>query len=188
MLQDPSGQILFRVQRPLQIINSSATISLGDDATNIIGECRQEWHPFRRRYNLFKKEGDDFQQIAKIDAPTLSWSFLPTDAEGKVIASIDRNWLGVGQEMFTNRGQYVVRFDAAADEQMPVSQQSDGGPTQTSALKHLVPIKQGVTLDERAILLATAMSLDVVGSSMENDQNHSMHAGLFLAVWPWASC
>jgi hypothetical protein len=38
-----------------------------DDPDEIIGEAQQEWHLWRRRYNLFLRRDDAFQQFARID-------------------------------------------------------------------------------------------------------------------------
>lgn len=172
----------MRIRRPFQFINSSIQISLGENPDNVIGECRQEWHPWRRRYNLFQKRDQDFEQFARIDSPFLSWDFYATDCEGKPMASINRNWAGIGRELLTDTGQYVVRFDAVGSQPVPVQSQtpapsqpegSSASPGAESAsntaitdqteyqVKDLTPIHEGITFDQRAILLATAMTLDV---------------------------
>lgn len=58
----------MRVTRPFSFINSRISVSLGDDPDNIIGECQQEWHPWKRRYNLFLKREAEFEQFARIDS------------------------------------------------------------------------------------------------------------------------
>jgi len=91
----------MRVSRPFSFINSRITVSLGPDESNIIGECQQEWHPYKRRYNLFLKRDEGFEQFAKIDSGFLSYDFYPADKDGKVLAAINRKWGGLGREMFT---------------------------------------------------------------------------------------
>jgi hypothetical protein len=38
-----------------------------DNPNEIIGEAQQEWHLWRRRYNLFLQRGGNFEQFAGID-------------------------------------------------------------------------------------------------------------------------
>ena len=58
------------------------------------------------------------------------------DAQGNLIGSINRNFRGFGREIFTDTGQYVIRMDAAEG------------------------LVRGMTLDERAVTLAAAVSID----------------------------
>jgi hypothetical protein len=57
-------QILFMVQirRPFALINSRMFVHAQEsqldgshDSSMIVGEVQQEWHPWRRKYNVFKK-------------------------------------------------------------------------------------------------------------------------------------
>lgn len=83
------------MNRPFSFINSRITISLGDDPNNVVGECQQEWHPWRRRYNLFVKRDDNYEQFARVDAGLLSWTFDAMDRDNRIMASINRNWGGL---------------------------------------------------------------------------------------------
>ncbi|VVA97957.1 unnamed protein product [Arabis nemorensis] len=72
------------------------------------------------------------------------------DADGEVLAQIDRDWRGFGFEIFTDAGQYVIRFgksDAA----------SKSGP---ATMVEELEVKRPLTLSERAVALALAISLD----------------------------
>ena len=53
---------------------------------NRVGEVRQRWHPWRRRYDLYLGH----RQVADIDGPLLAWEFELRDAEGRTLALIDR--------------------------------------------------------------------------------------------------
>lgn len=77
-----------------------------------------------------------------------------------MIASIDRNFSGLARELFTDTGQYVIRFDAVQEElglpiTAPMSPDSRGvsqeAPRQATDL----------TLDERAMCLALACNIDI---------------------------
>lgn len=52
----------------------------------MIGEVRQRWHPWRRKYDLFLGK----KQFAAIDGPLLAWEFELKDANGNTLALIDR--------------------------------------------------------------------------------------------------
>lgn len=99
-VMSPSGEILFRVRRqsrlrllaltmlqinrPFAFINSKTYISLGEDESNVIGFVQQEWHLFRRRYNLFQRRDTELEQFARIDAPLLSWDFVGLSSPLKI--------------------------------------------------------------------------------------------------------
>jgi uncharacterized protein YxjI len=157
-VMSPSGEILFRISRPFAFINSKIYISLGEDESNIIGEAQQEWHPWRRRYNMYQVRPAGLEQFARIDAPFLSWDFQAQDAEGKVMASISKNFTGFARELFTDTSQYVLKFDAV---DLELQQQQQAAEPSTIESKDLVPVHHGLTLDQRAILLASAFTTDI---------------------------
>ncbi|KAK6456978.1 phospholipid scramblase 1 [Scheffersomyces xylosifermentans] len=148
------GDLLLTIKRPFSFINSHIKCYLpGYDRDNSlifenIGETIQSWHPWRRRYNLFKLEDEEtseFNQFGAIDAPFLSFDFPVKNQNGDVIASVDRNWVGLGRELFTDTGVYIVRMDPASFAGMGELYPSVAGP---------------LTLDQRAILLGNAVSID----------------------------
>ena len=177
-LFDQNENYLFKMDRKFSFINSKLKIWSNDDEqmdnrnnnnnnnnSILIGESVQSWHLWRRRYNLFVQEFKRRQQLmdnetnletnnnshmlrqfGAIDAPFLSFEFPVMDEENKIVASVDRNWVGLGREFLTDTGVYVVRFD---------SQQSFKGVYDPSVLSNHV-----LNLDERAILLANAVSID----------------------------
>lgn len=184
----PSLINVEQIHRPFAFINSRITISLGDDPSNVVGECQQEWHPWKRRYNLFLNRNGDFEQFARVDAGLLSWTFDAMDQDGRVLASIDRNWagehtsqfkgfghgsrggVGFGRELFTDTGHYALKFDAvgleAADRSTSEEQDSSNSNTRD------IVVHQGITLDQRAVLLATAVTCDI-----DYFSRHSGHGG-----------
>ncbi|CAG8553615.1 6413_t:CDS:2 [Ambispora gerdemannii] len=133
VVMDAQGNVVLKVQRPFAWINSRIFISSGDDEP--IGEVQQQWHLWRRRYNLFI--GDT--QFARIDAPILSWNFNLEDEHGGILGNVNRNFTGFGREIFTDAGQYVIRMDAAEG--------------------HV----RGMTLDERAVTgINNIIAIDLV--------------------------
>jgi len=52
----------------------------------VIGEVRQRWHLWRRKYDLFLGK----RQFAAIDGGLLAWEFELKDAVGNTLALIDR--------------------------------------------------------------------------------------------------
>ncbi|BEJ16516.1 hypothetical protein CspHIS471_0511210 [Cutaneotrichosporon sp. HIS471] len=114
-------------------------------------------------------------QFARIDGGLFAWDFWLKDGDGQLLATINRNFSGFGREIFTDTGQYVIRFDAAGSEinMPPGSQVTVQGQTL------LLPEEsRGLTLDERAMTLATAVSID-----FDFFSRHSGSGGGFLPFW-----
>lgn len=148
------GDLLMVIKRPFSFINSHIKAYIpgynefGDLELEPLGESVQSWHLWRRRYNLFKLEDEtteEYNQFGAIDAPFLSFDFPVTNESGEVIASVDRNWVGLGREFFTDTGVYIIRMDPASFEGMGGLYPAVAGP---------------LTLDQRAVLLGNAVSID----------------------------
>ncbi|KAJ1986952.1 hypothetical protein H4R33_003089 [Dimargaris cristalligena] len=129
---DPAGQVVLEVYRPFALINSRIYIRKPDNG-EVIGEVHQEWHLWKRRYDLFVRG----EQFARIDGGFLTWDFNMVDGRGDRVSSINRNFSGFAREIFTDTGSYVLRLDDA-----------DGSA-------------RALTYDERAVALACAITIDV---------------------------
>lgn len=147
-----AGELLMTIKRPFSFINSHIKALLpghanGEVIHEVIGESVQSWHLWRRRYNLFKLEDEegDYAQFGAVDSGFLAFDFPVRDETGSVIASVDRNWVGLGRELFTDTGVYMVRMDPASFEGLGDLYPSVAGP---------------LTLDQRAVLLGNAVSID----------------------------
>ncbi|ANB13314.1 Aim25p [Sugiyamaella lignohabitans] len=144
---------IMTIRRPFSFINSHIKAILpspdGDPANQVvIGETKQQWHLFRRKYNLFlqsAEEKDVYDQFGKVDAPFLAFSFPVVDREGAILGVVDRNWVGLGRELFTDTGVYVLRMDPSSFDEIRDIYPNLGGP---------------LTLDQRAVMLGTAVSID----------------------------
>ena len=210
---DLEGNEVLKIHRPFAFINSRIMISTPDD--RLIGEVQQEWHLVRRKYNLFTIEqpdpstiekdmlttaiskeravdgqGLDRVQFAHIDGGFLALDFDMQDEQGRPMASVSRNFVGFARELFTDSGQYALRFDAAVIQDFQKEQglgatiatvttaSSSGTPsTAADGGKNLQEAKEiqaakdesalaqlesrgGLTLDQRAVILACAVSID----------------------------
>lgn len=91
------------------------------------------------------------QQFAVVENPGLwNWTFTLKDADGEVLAQIDRDWRGFGFEILTDAGQYVIRF-------------GNSDPSSKIGLANAIEdleVKRPLTLAERAVAVALAISLD----------------------------
>ncbi|BDA48458.1 Altered inheritance rate of mitochondria protein 25 [Coccomyxa sp. Obi] len=171
----PDGsQVIFRVRRPVYLINS--TIIVEDGEGNLVGEVHQRWHLWKRKYDLYLERN----QFASIEGNFLAWEFVLRDQDGGVLALIDRNFQGFGKELFTDAGKYVIHFGskpAEAAEQAAntiAAAHPDKPPPKVTALARLrtdvqvVPTQTGnqlevvrpLVLDERMTALAAAISID----------------------------
>ncbi|KAJ2662495.1 hypothetical protein IW148_002919 [Coemansia sp. RSA 1199] len=148
---DLNGTVCLRIQRPFSLINSHVTVS-DQHSGQTVGESHQEWHAWRRRYNLFEsKRSGGMNQFARIDAPFLSWDFSMADEQGKVTGGVYRDFAGIGAELFTDYGLYAVCFD-----QLSLSQRYAATNSSSSA-----PVTEhAMDLDKRAVALGAAVSID----------------------------
>ncbi|KAF5387121.1 hypothetical protein D9615_001633 [Tricholomella constricta] len=137
----------------------------GEPILDTFGEVQQIWHPWRRKYDLYLREGrrrilsttsgrqpepetSKFTQFAKVDMPFLAWHFRLFDGRGEEFAFISRAFRGFGRELFTDTGQYSVTFG-------PGPKEVQNGNESVSS--HLV---RQLTLEERALTLALAVNID----------------------------
>ena len=166
----------------------------------IIGEAQQQWAPLRRKYNLFtyrpltpppsnpqtpqlesaqtaptalteRRTPDPaieagMSQFAHVNEPFLSWDFTLRSENQATIGSVNRNFGGFAREIFTDTGVYALRMDSAADGTEVSRYERDA---------------TAMTLDQRAVMLATAVSID-----FDYFSRHSRaHAPGFMPVfWP----
>jgi len=184
---------------------SNARVSrLGIEDMRVVGEAQQQWAPLRRKYNLFTyhpspdastnmgterlpladsglskvqqmqltgsgesgQEQGEFNQFAYVDEPFLSWDFALRSADNKLIGSVNRDFAGFAREFFTDTGVYALRMDSAS-----LSQVESAG-TQSD-------ITTGMSLDQRAVMLATAVSVD-----FDYFSRHSGSGGFgFMPLW-----
>lgn len=188
---------------------SASVSNLPLSEMRIIGAAEQEWGLLRRKYNLFLArvlndtpaplgtqqiasgdlplsnskalqvmEGDQrepgMMQFARVDEPFLSWDFSLMSEDGRRIGSVNRNFSGFARELFTDTGVYALRMDAAGLVEPGQTPSQDGN--------QVVPYDEshpGMTLDQRAIMLATAVSIDFDYFS----RHSSNHSGLPI-MWP----
>ncbi|ODV61204.1 Aim25p [Ascoidea rubescens DSM 1968] len=170
---DLQDNLLLTIQRPFSFINSHIKAILpniqnpyckNDQDGMIIGETIQSWHPWRRRYNLFLSEdsvGESFNQFGEIDARILSFDFPIKNEKNQIIGSVDRNWVGLGRELFTDTGVYILRMDPISFSGLPEDQYPNVS-------------NEKLSLDQRAVLLANAISIDFDYFSRHSNANGMM--------------
>ncbi|KAJ9107953.1 hypothetical protein QFC19_002696 [Naganishia cerealis] len=96
------------------------------------------------------------------------------------MASINRNFTGFGRELFTDTGQYVIRFDAV-EQELALNQASNPkNPNQPPASLVIPPSATDLTLDERAMALATAVTIDI-----DYFSRHSGSGGMGFPFFMW---
>ncbi|KAK9493504.1 putative phospholipid scramblase [Lipomyces doorenjongii] len=142
---DVFGNHILTLRRRFSWINSRLQVFLPRNENSeevLIGESHQRWHPWRRQYNLFLRE-ESFIQFAIINAPFLAYRFDLLNEQSRLLGIVWRQWMGIGTEVFTDVGEYVLSMDSAS--------------TAESVADEKV---QGMTLDERAVMLATSISID----------------------------
>mgnify|MGYP003365430286 FL=1 len=154
-VMDMNGEVAMTIVRPFSWINSHIKAEV--PGVGIVGESVQSWHLWRRRYNLFVRDGDQdndgecMNQFGKIDSGFLRWEFPVFDAEGRVHGDVERTFGGLFREALTDTGVYVVRMD-------PTSFPTENG---AMAMTPYGPISgRRMTIEEKAVMLANAVSID----------------------------
>ncbi|KAM0723486.1 hypothetical protein Q7P37_000473 [Cladosporium fusiforme] len=176
----------------------------------IIGEAQQRWAPLRRKYDLFSyralastpekdttprlESGDKpdtettalteakmpeqaieagMSQFAHVNEPFLSWDFTLRDEADSTIGSVNRNFAGFAREIFTDTGVYALRMDSAA--QTSALENADG-----QEVGRYEKEATGMTLDQRAVMLASAVSIDFDYFSRHSSSTGGMG---FMPLW-----
>ncbi|PCH38138.1 Scramblase-domain-containing protein [Wolfiporia cocos MD-104 SS10] len=174
LVMDSVGTPILWLRRPFAFINSRMFVQRlkdlnqytpeGEPVLDTFGEVQQRWHMWRRRYDLFLREdprrilslanepqpepeSDLFNQFTRIDEGLWAWSFFFKDARGEEIASVRRAFRGFGRELFTDTGQYFIRFSPLPPDPM------DPTPRAPSIVRDL-------SLEERALVLAMSVNID----------------------------
>lgn len=104
----------------------------------------------------YNNEGK-LDKFAYVDERFLSWDFSLLSNEGGLIGSVNRNFAGFGREIFTDTGVYALRMDSVGLTQEPTHLISQTGQ-QSVGFQN--PNDSGMSLDQRAVMLATAVSVD----------------------------
>ncbi|CAM8908788.1 unnamed protein product [Rhodiola kirilowii] len=147
-ITDANGNELFWVcSRPMILIYCNLSFQE-------IGVVHRRWHLGKgltaTKFHTFSVACRS-EQFAVVENPGFwYWTFTLKDINGNVLAEIDRNWRGFGFEILTDAGQYVIRFG---------SSNSSSNTGLASEIQEL-EVARPLTLSERAVTLALAISLD----------------------------
>ncbi|EGF76983.1 hypothetical protein BATDEDRAFT_28058 [Batrachochytrium dendrobatidis JAM81] len=126
------GDVVLKIERPTKwLLNSTITVT--ECNGNLIGKVKQKWHLYRRRYELVQHK----KPFAKINGKPWTRNFGIENESGGKLGLITRSFSGVIRELFTNIGVYSIYMDGTPDLARPL------------------------TLDERAIMLAAAICIDI---------------------------
>ncbi|EEH33146.1 hypothetical protein PAAG_04199 [Paracoccidioides lutzii Pb01] len=102
----------------------------------------------------------EFGQFAYVDEPFLSWDFSLRSADSRLIGSVNRNFSGFARELFTDTGVYALRMDSAALAEEQEKRHIVSQSHRESHPLHDDNDRSGMTLDQRAVMLATAVTID----------------------------
>ncbi|KAL6997564.1 hypothetical protein U1Q18_007691 [Sarracenia purpurea var. burkii] len=145
-ITDALGNELFRVRRPFWWITSSIYAEVDGKE---VGVVHRRWHLWKRVYDLYLGN----KQFAVVENPGFwNWTFTLKDINGQVLAEVDRDWRGFGFEIFTDAGQYVIRFGSA--------ESADSANMNNAEVVQELEVIRPLTLSERAVAVALAVSLD----------------------------
>ncbi|KAF7194195.1 Phospholipid scramblase family protein [Pseudocercospora fuligena] len=113
-------------------------------------------------------------QFAHVNEPFLSWDFTLRDESQNTIGSVNRNFAGFAREIFTDTGVYALRMDSAAQSS---ALETAGGEEVARYEREAT----AMTLDQRAVMLATAVSIDFDYFSRHS---HAGSGGFMPIFWP----
>ncbi|EME82034.1 uncharacterized protein MYCFIDRAFT_165226 [Pseudocercospora fijiensis CIRAD86] len=113
-------------------------------------------------------------QFAHVNEPFLSWDFTLRDESQNTIGSVNRNFAGLAREIFTDTGVYALRMDSAAQSS---ALETAGGEEVARYEREAT----AMTLDQRAVMLATAVSIDFDYFSRHS---HAGSGGFMPIFWP----
>ncbi|KAH9079439.1 Scramblase-domain-containing protein, partial [Lactarius deliciosus] len=134
VIMDRDGTPILWIRRPFAWINSRMYVERlkdwheytpsGEPVLDTFAEAQQRWHLWRRRYDLFLRQGplvertlskagehppepqlEHFVQFSKIDEGFWAWHFTLRSSRGEELASISRAFRGFGREIFTDTGK-----------------------------------------------------------------------------------
>ncbi|KAF9239583.1 Scramblase-domain-containing protein [Melanogaster broomeanus] len=174
LVMDLDGSPILWIRRPFAWINSrmfvqrlkdyASYILEAEPVLEIFAEVQQEWHPWRRKYDLFLRSTPHrvlalasdpqpeptpseahFNQFARVDEGLWAWHFVLRDARGEGIASVSRAFRGFGREIFTDTGQYAVSFRAPDTQVFSLGVNGE-------KIRHRPNVVKDLTLDERAVI------------------------------------
>ena len=202
-VMSPAGDVIFRVRRPLYLINS--VMNIEDAQGEVVGEVMQRWHVWRRHYDVYLRK----RQFAQVRSGLMAWEFVLQDEHGRPLAQIDRNFLGFGKELFTDAGMYAIHFgnavpgpegltaeeedeaqDAgreapaaqpAASREPPPPASSDAMAPGADTWQPPVAVRP-LALSERAVCLALAIAVDFDYFSQHSSGNSAAMAGMMMPM------
>lgn len=150
---DRDGNVVFTMRRPIFLVSTSVFVEAPDGET--LGEVHMNWHVWRRRYDLYV----DKRQFARVDSGLLAVDFDMRDADGRKVASVNKDFTGFAREIFTDARQYVLRMDPA------FALTPDGELVRDAATIAAQPAADDFSelqmgARERAVILATAVAID----------------------------
>jgi hypothetical protein len=135
------------------------------------------------------KQEPSFVQFASINEPFLAWDFSLLSANNTRIGSVNRHFRGFGRELFTDTGSYALRMDAAAIEDAAAEEKTANTVARAAqmGIGHRAYAEAvgggretGMTLDQRAVMLATAVTVD-----FDYFSRHSGSGGVGFMPFLW---
>lgn len=200
-VMSPAGDVIFRVRRPLYIINS--VMNIEDAQGEVVGEVMQRWHAWRRHYDVYLRK----RQFAQVRSGLLAWEFMLQDEHGRPLAQIDRNFQGFGKELFTDAGMYAIHFGDAvpgpegltAEEEQDAGREPPAAPSPAASREPPPPASSDalapgadtwqppvavrpLALSERAVCLALAIAVDFDYFSQHSSGNSGAMAGMMMPM------
>lgn len=130
---DRSGQqVLLELRRPPTLLASNMSVRSGV-AQRTIGSVQQHLNPLIRGYDLKDAAG---RRFGRITSPLWrAWTFKLYDESGQERGSIKKRWTGLRQEYYTRGDDFELNFGESGEH--------------------------GWSLDQRSIVLAAAISIDL---------------------------
>lgn len=152
------------LKRKYNLFSFHSPPSETSDPTSTVGSDLSAAHQMQGAAQSSGENGDRHVRFAYVDEPPLSWDFSLRSSSNKLIGSVNRNFGGLARELFTDTSAYVLRLDAAGlEEEANKSHIISQTAQEKKEYKDVVGGERGgmgMTLDQRAVMLAMAVTVD----------------------------
>ena len=110
-LRTPAGALALRLVRPFHLFLSRLRVE--DREGRVLGEVWQRLRLFGHAYEVLGPNGE---KLARLVGPWLRpWTFQ-LKRSGKLLATVQKRWRGLGVELLTDADSFGVRYEPALQD------------------------------------------------------------------------
>lgn len=107
----PDNQQVIRVERGVPVFTS--LVRVFDESEALIGGFKQRLFSISGDFDVF--DAND-ETVCRLKGGLTGWSFKFVAPDNVELASVTKQWAGLGKELLTGAADYVLRIDGAVPE------------------------------------------------------------------------